>query len=791
MQLFLKMLGRDLKNNKGQFISILIVVTIGIAFFTGLNSTLRNLSAGSEQYFRDYRLGDLWVYFSKAPENVLDRIRRIAGVSQASGRMVQDVKLNPPEKNIIIRLITLPDSKMKIVNDIILKSGRYFTTDDNNQCLLEEAFFAANGLELGDDLRVIVNGKEIKLKIMGTVKSPEYIYQLRDSSELFPNPLKFGIAYMKESYGKLLFNFKGSINEASVCVSRGSDTRAVQDKLEHVLESQGLKEITPRKEQLSYDTFRSEIDQLTAIGQLFPMMFLLVAALITYITMNRMVENQRILIGTLKAMGYSNSQILGYYLSFAVALTVAGSILGLILGRYLNQFMLGLYNTMYQLPLENMHPQYDLIVPAALLALLFGLLAIFNAAKNELCLAPGESMRPKAPKDGQKTLFERIKILWNWVNFSWKIILRNLSRYKRRIAMAASGIALATSLLLTAFGMKDSLNYMMEQQFTKAQQFDLKVNLNQFVNLHDLSYLNNLPHVIKMEPMVEMGIELRNGWLCKKMGLTVLARDAQLYKISTKDGTQVTLPERGILVPDKISRLLQLKPGDKVKLKVLWPGKLSDEDQKEIAVKGSVAQYVGSSAYGSMEQVNRFFEEGRIANVILLKLDDQKAETEAVSKIREVAAVGSVQSKAESIKNLQKALDSFNSMVVLFIGAAGALAFAVIYNITNINIHERQRELATLKVLGFSMNEMKQLIFNENFIMTILGTVAGLPLGGVLLETLMQNAATDNMALPAVLFGESYLRMFGLMLIFTISANLVLTRKIRAINMVEALKSSE
>jgi putative ABC transport system permease protein len=791
MRLFLKMLFRDIKDAKGQFISILVIIAIGITFYTGLNSTLRNLSSASERYFREYRLAHLWAYFSKTQENVVDRIAKIPGVVKATGRVVQDVKLNPVADNKIIRLITLPDCREATVNDILLKSGRYFTDDSSNQCLVEEAFFKSNALKLGNYLRTVVNGNEFKLKIIGTVKSPEYIYQLRDGSEMFPNHRKFGIAYLKESYGRLLFDFKGSVNEVGILLAEQADVAKVRDQLDRVLENQGLKEIVSREEQLSYDTFSGEIEQLTSIGSVFPMMFLLVAALITYITLSRIVAKQRTLIGTLKALGYSNGRILAHYLTYAMVIGIAGSVLGSVLGQYFSQWMIDLYNTIYQLPLEDFKPQYGLIVPASLLALCFGLLAGFNAAKSELRLVPAESMRPEAPKAGQKTLFERIEALWRCFNFSWKMIVRNLFRYKRRIGFTAVGIILATGLLLTALGMNDSINYMVDQQFSQIQQYDLKVNLDQLLNVNQLSYLQTLTHVVKMEPMVEMSMELRNGWRTKKMGLTVLTRDSKLYRISDRDGKLIRLPKQGILLPERLSRLLNIKVGDQAIFKILWPGKRSEEDQKDILVKRRIAQYVGQSAYGSMEQVNRFFDEGRIANVALLKLDDARHETEVVGKIRELSAVSSVQSKAESIYNLHQALDSVNSMVGIFILAAGALAFAVIYNITNINIHERRRELATLKVLGFTEQEMKQLIFNENFIVTFGGVLAGLPVGGVLLKALMDSAATDNMTLPAVLFYPSYLWAFCLMFGFTILASLVLTRNIRTINMVEALKSSE
>jgi putative ABC transport system permease protein len=221
--------------------------------------------------------------------------------------------------------------------------------------------------------------------------------------------------------------------------------------------------------------------------------------------------------------------------------------------------MIDLYNTMYQLPIETIQPQYDLIIPASIMALAFGILAGYNAAKHELRLAPAESMRPKAPKAGQKTLFEKMNVVWQRFSFSWKIIIRNLFRYKKRIAFTTVGMILSTALLLTALGLNDSLNYMMEQQFSKIQHYDLKVNLDKMVNLDELSYFNNLAHIVKMEPVMEMGIELRHDWYTKKMGITVFISDSDLYRLSDPGGTRVHLPDQGILLPEKLSRILLLK----------------------------------------------------------------------------------------------------------------------------------------------------------------------------------------------------------------------------------------
>lgn len=790
MRLLFKKLFRDIREAGGQFASILLVILIGVMFYVGLNSALRNLEFASEKYYEEYRLADLWVNFQKAPEQVLDRIRLLPEVNKVTGRVTQDVRLTHKERNLMIRLITLSDRRRETVNDVMIKSGRYFSGGESNQCLVEESFFKAQGLKFGDQLRPVINGNQVKLKVIGTVKSPEFVYPLQDGSELIPNPERFGVVYLQQSYGQTIFGFDGSINEAAVILTPGADIERVKAKLERLLNRYGLIEVILRKDQLSYSTFSTEIEQLKSASGLFPIIFLLVAAVIIYITMSRMIENQRIQIGTLKALGYSNLAILFHYLSYGILIGIAGSGLGAAAGMYLGESIIAIYNNVYQLPLERIKPQYDLIIPATALTLFFCLLAGYNSSKNELQLAPAESMRPKAPKAGYKTLVEKIGSLWQRLNFSWKIILRNLFRYKKRALLTSIGIVFATALLLAALGMMDSTNYLIDQQYSNIQLYDLKVSFNQFLHPSEISYFHNLAHVTKVEPMLEIGMELRNGWRAKKIGLTGLIANSSLYRITDRDGRIIEVPEDGILISDQLGRLFELAAGDFVLLKHLLPVK-KERGEKSVRVEKTVAQYIGQSVYSRMDQAYKLLEEGPLINVVLLKLADLRHEKEVIAKIKEIAVVGSYQSKADSLRNLQKALGNMYSMIGIIILAAGALTFAVVYNITAINIFERRRELATLRVLGFTDGEMQQLVFNENFIVALLAIGAGLPIGRGLCELIMLSTTTDNMSFPAILETRSYLITVVLTLLFTILANVILIKKVKTINMVEALKSSE
>ncbi|MGE5583232.1 MAG: FtsX-like permease family protein [Bacillota bacterium] len=791
MSLLLKKIFRDIREAKGQFISILLVIIIGVAFFTCLNSALRNLEFASEKYFTAYRLADLWASFQRAPESVLNRIKNFPGVKQVTGRVVSDVLITIDRQNAVIRLITLPDRRSATVNDVMLKAGRYFSDDESNQCLVDESFFKAHRLRFGSYLQPVINGNRIKLKVIGMTKSPEYIYQLRDGSEMLPDPEKFGIVYLKKSFGQAILGFNGSLNDASILLEKGIDGEIVQRRMEKALHRYGLIEIIPKKDQLSYNTFAGEIVQLKSISGFFPILFLIVAAAIIYITMNRIIENQRVQIGTLKALGYSSLQITIHYLSYAFLIGLAGSVIGSLFGLYLGKQIMLMYNTMYQLPLEQLKSHYDLVIPASLLALFFCGLAGYNACKNELRLAPAESMRPKAPKIGSKTWLEQVNWLWRRFNFSWKIIIRNLFRYKKRAMLTSVGIIFATALLVTGLGMNDAIGYLLKQQYSTIQRYDLKVGFNRMLAPSELSYIRNLPNVSALEPVIGFGVELTNGWRSKKLGLTGLIREPRLYQVTNEEGAVVTVPEKGILISNKLSRTLDAGPGDVLQVRPLWPGRNSDRDRKQVLVKGVVAQYIGQNAYGNLDFCGMLLGEGPVVNQVMLKLDQPGLQAKVISKLKTIPMVSSVQSRTDALTNFEKALGNVSSSIVIMLLASGLLAFAVVYNITTINIFERRRELATLKVLGFTNSELRQLIFYENLIITSLAAGCGLLLGHYLFDILSREMATDNMSLPAIINAPSFGLAVILIFIFTISANLILLKKLYAINMVEALKSSE
>jgi len=792
MLIFLKKSFRDLLEAKGQFVSALAVVIIGVLFYTGLYSALEGLSGAGQRYFTEYRLADLWSTVYRAPEGVVERIEAIPGVRMAEGRVVKDVRIFMEDRNAMIRLISLPDEKRDTVNDIILKSGSYFSAGEGNQCIVSEDFFKANNMAVGQIIEPIVNGERIKLSVIGTAKSPEYTYEIRDAAELIPDHRKFGVVYVKKSHLQTILDFRGSVNDVCVLLNKDGDIKKVGDEMKRILGQYGLSGVIERKNQTSYAMFHSDETGLRSIAAIFPMLFFIASAAIIYITMTRMIENQRTLMGVLKALGYSDRDIMLHYQIYPLLVGTLGSILGSLVGVFFaGKRLLAIFNTMYNIPTENSAAHLSIMIPASLAALFFCIFAGYNACRKELRLVPAESMRPKPPASGRRIFLENLPLLWTRINFSWKIIFRNLFRYKRRSGMTSVGIIFSMALLLVALGFRNSFSNVMEVQYEKVQKFDLKTTFTEMLDADELRYIGSLDHIESVEPVMETGMEITNGWKKKNIGVVALVSEAKLYGVYGLDGKPAILPRDGVLLPQRLMETLGLQTGDPVTLRSYYPGKNEEKDEKTVAVKGATSQFIGQDAVCSLDYIDYLLDEGVVANAAHIRLEDPKYEKQVTDQLKDILTISTIQSKAELIANTNEMFKSINTIIYFMLCGAGILAVAVIYNITNINIFERRREIATLSVLGFTSAEVRRLVFNENFFISAFGIIIGMPLGRLITGIAIRTQMTDNMQLPVLLKPESYLIAALLIIVFTSAANFLLRNKISSINMVESLKSAE
>ena len=555
--------------------------------------------------------------------------------------------------------------------------------------------------------------------------------------------------------------------------------------------------ITDRNGLPEYSDYGDNADRIKNIGKVFPVIFFLVAALISLTTMTRMVEEQRTQIGTMKALGYSKSSIASKYLNYAFLATAGGSIVGILIGEKIIPFVvIKGYGIMYHNVENTLQIHYELkyALLASVAALICTVGATIFSCVHALAETPASLMRPPTPKEGKRILLERIPILWNHLNFTWKSSLRNLFRYKKRLFMTIFGIAGSMALMLVGFGLRDSISDIVHLQYANLQHYDATVISDDDATdaekeelIESLDKNESLDHYTRIrlsKLTAPNGKSNLSVYVFVPENLENFKKDVTLRNRVTKE--EYDLPEDGAAVCEKTASLLGLKIGDELTL---------EKDDKEYRVKVSVIteNYAGHYVYMTPQTYKETFgEEPVYEDIVFMVKDEYKDQVEKVGqKIMDSPAVLSISYTASTIEMVNRMLGSLGMVILVLIVSAGMLAFVVLYNLNNINITERQRELATLKVLGFFDIEVSQYVLRENIILTIAGILFGSGFGILLHHFIIVTVEVD-----AVMFGRniaplSFLYCAVITCIFSVVVNVFMHKKLKKIDMVESLKSVE
>ena len=543
----------------------------------------------------------------------------------------------------------------------------------------------------------------------------------------------------------------------------------------------------------SYVEYGMDTDRIGAIGQVFPAIFFLVAALVSLTTMTRMVEEERLQIGTMKALGYTQSAIAAKYIGYALSASVQGGVLGILLGsRVLPYIIQSAYNILYVNMSVLVTPiQWGLSAAAMAIAVLCTVLATYAACYAEFRAAPAELMRPAAPAQGKRVLLERVTFLWKRMSFSQKATFRNLFRYKKRFFMTIFGIGACMGLLLVAFGLRNSISEIVDKQYTTVWTYDTSVSVDSDhpEKLQKVEQtLDETAGVAEHLTVKQNNIDAENAGVTKSVYLFVpeetdnLDDFVRLNSRTTKEHYE--LDDEGVIITEKLARLLDVKAGGEITLKH------DETEAKTVKVAAVAENYLYHYVYMTPALYQKTFGEAPDYSAVFLRTDntDEEALGRTLLSIDGVTGVSFVSDLQSQVANMMKSLDM---VVLVLVISAGMLAFIVLYNLTNINITEREREIATIKVLGFYDSETNRYVFRENIILTVLGALVGLPMGKALHAYVMSQIRIDLMCFDVRVAPGSYLLSAALTLAFGLLVNLALRRKIRAIDMAQALKSIE
>lgn len=550
--------------------------------------------------------------------------------------------------------------------------------------------------------------------------------------------------------------------------------------------------VLDRKSHYSYVDYENSANSIDKLSNVFPVFFFVVAALVCLTTMTRMVDEQRVNIGTLKALGYDKGSIAKKFIVYALFASLIGCIVGIALGfTTLPLVIFDAYNILYILPKMT----YVVHVPLAIMifAVAIGVttLSTYAACRIELIEVPSMLMRPKAPKEGKRILLEKIPFIWNRFNFIGKVTVRNIFRYKKRFLMTVIGISGSTALLVTGFGIKDSIKTIVSKQYGELTQYDVSINLNGTINTDEK---NNLEDYLKQDSKVsdfifvrsESGEALSNE-ISKDVNIIVTHEDEKFDEFEhlqdRKTKETIILPKDGIAISEKLAKLLGVKVGDEIEI-------INNNDNKAQAKVGAIVEhYINHYIYIDADYYKEIFNKAPEENSIFVKVNNEDSINEISNSLININGVSGVVSNSSIKDNFDNTIKSLDLVVLVMIFCAGALSFIVLYNLTNVNISERIREIATIKVLGFYDKEVSAYIFRENILLTVIGAIGGLFLGIAFHKFIMVTVEMDYVMFGRNIDVKSFIMAAILTIIFSLLVNCAMYYKLKKVEMVESLKS--
>lgn len=773
-----------------QSLGVIAVVMCGIAAYICVYSAYLNLSLTRDTYYAQNRFADFEILVERAPETALYKLESIPGVRQVRRRIVEEVNVDIPgvDEPRIGRLISMPLPRVPVINDIVLLSGRYFDPGTQSEAVLSEHFARANGLAIGDSLHISADNKKYTLRIVGIGASPEYIYMIRNVQSLVPSPERFGVIWVPEAFAENALDLKSACNNIVGLVDNPDDLDGILDEAEKILDPYGVFATTKRADQISNRFISDEIRGLGVSARIIPTLFLGIAALILLILLNRMVRTERTQIGLMKAFGYSNVSVGLHYIEYGLALALVGCLAGFLLGEWMAGGMIRMYVQFYQFPILESRIYLDVLARSMGITLGFATLGALTAAIQAAGIHPAESMRAEAPRSVNKVWIEYFPPLWRRITFTWKMILRNISRNRFRAGVNLFGVAISLSLLLMGFFMTDSIEFGMNFQFMEVQRDDVKVSFQKEQGRDAVLEAARFPEVRRAEPLLEYPFEIRSAWRKKDIIVTGASADSELLKLMDFERRTFAPQGRALVLADRLAKDLGVGPGDLVELEPLM-GRI--DRTFTVPVQAVAQQFVGTGAYMDHGDLSRMLDEPYAANSALLRIVEGGRATlnKRLKDIGGVAAVSFNQDGYDSIKKtIGQSMAITNTILLSF---AAVIAFSIIYNITAVSLSERQRELASLRVLGFSSAEAGRIMYFENLLMGGLGILAGIPLGIGICALLVRAYSNDMFQLPFHIDRSSYGAAVLLTLSFVLLANLAVRRKIEQLDLVEVLKERE
>lgn len=760
---------RDIRGAAVQFLSIIIMLTLGVAVFIGLDSTWRSLEDYTSKISTDNNLADIQIFANSITDEDVRNVQALDGVQGVERRL--SLQVTPADyPGAILELKGIESGK---INTFSIHEG---TVDlQQGDALLDLSFANANHIAVGDKIKLQVHQQEETFRIAGLVTSAAYIYTTSDATAVIPDHQQYGFIGVREQDTQIFSGQPEVYNEMLVTTTEDRDDESLKNEISVMLESKLISSVT-QLETRNDMSVKQKVAQYQSIGNLFPFVFFAVVILMTFTTMIRLMNNQRQQIGLLKALGYSRRQITLHYITYGIWISIIGSVLGIIIGwKVIPYRVWDFFEELFVLPDATIVLYWPKVIAIIILAICSTVLATLYVCLRTEAEQPSALMRPKLTQNGSHIALERFETLWTRLSASRKLIVRQIFRNKIRLFMTIIGVLGCTALLLTALGMRDTINNVAVSVYEKTYLYQAKFYLEDGISESDEAVKSVIDQG-RAEPILE-ALRVLSSDSRTKMGMIhVLADHSQFIHFNDSAGQRINLKPDGALITKKTADIYNLAVGDELKVRVA-PDHVVTFNVAAIS-KINIGQgvYVSQQAWES---------QGLEFKPTALLSMDANIQLPAEKITRVVVTDG-------QSKDFMKSMNSTLSLSVMMIAAAAVLAFIVLYNLGILNFTERERDLATLLVLGFHPRELRSFVVFENIIFSMVGILIGIPAGFALHRMIFAKAGMgDELDFSAIILNQSVIISVVFTLVIALVVNMIMLTKVNKIHMVEALKSVE
>lgn len=793
MAVLRRKLVRDFRDNRGVLLTVVVIIGVGAGLHIGLASAQRILETSQRDYYARHRFADFWIDLKKAPLTAVDPLARLPGVAEIETRIVFDVILDVPGEVQPLRgrLISVPAGRPgRGINGIHLLRGPGFSRDRDAEVIVAEDFAQAHGLKPGDRLDLILNRRQQTFIIVGAAISPEYVFMVRGQGDFVPDPRHFGVLYVKDDFARQVLGFQGAFNQVIGRLMCGyeDNINPLLDRMDRILEPYGVLAAIPRDRQASHRFVTDEIQGLATSAVIFPTIFLVVAALVLNLVMARFSEHQRTIIGTLKALGYTNRQVLSHFLHFGWVVGGLGGLLGIGTGLALAYAVIQMYRTFFHFPVFAFQVYPGLLAAGLGISVIFALAGAANGVRAVLRLHPAEAMRGRPPERGGAVFLERFRGLWRQFGFRTHMALRSLLRNRVRTLTGVLSTAAAAAIVLSTMILYDSTWFIVSFQFNHVVHSDIDLALrDEAAALDALAEVRRLPAVDDAEPVFSLVCDARHGPVARRLAITGLAPTHRLTTPSQTNLVPVRISPVGLTMGRKLAEVLRLRPGDTLELTPVR----GRRQTVRVPVASLIDGFLGLECYADLGYLSRLVGETEIVNSLQLAVNEARV-NDLFAAIKQLPNVQGISLRREARANIESTfIRSLSFTLGLTIVFAGVIAFGATLNTALIELYDRRTQIATLHVMGYRPRQIAGIFFRESTVIFVLGLAVSIPMGYLMAVGISTRYNTELFRMPIFLRGQTVAIALGVLAAFLLVVQIVVYRQIARTDLLEGIKVKE